>query len=122
MKSPFNEVQCQDVLAQGPMEYFEGGEGWRGERTEYELDPRMQGNTRNRIRTGVQMSRNNTRLTEKRNRMKNRRNMMTDDLMEISGPYTEAAVLNLLSYRAENNQFQVLESRRVESRHILNSI
>ena len=53
-------------------------------------------------------SRKNTRILDE-SKMKNGMDKMKDDLMEISGPYTEAAVLNLLSSRVQNNTFQVRE-------------
>ena len=66
-------------------------------------------------------SRKNTRMVDERkmkngmDKMKNGMDKMKngeemkDDLMEILGPYTEAAVLNLLSSRLQNNTFQVKE-------------
>ena len=79
--------------------------GWR------ESENRQNGliNKRNEIN-----SRKNTRMLDERkmkngmDKMKNGEEMK-DDLMEISGPYTEAAVLNLLSSRLQNNTFQVKE-------------
>ena len=78
---------------------MENEKGWR------ESENRKNGliNRRNGIN-----SRKNTRILDE-SKMKNGMDKMKDDLMEISGPYTEAAVLNLLSSRVQNNTFQVRE-------------